>query len=58
MENKYMVIINPKMARMLLKQGFKVVDIKPHKTRLNASVFVFENKEGLSTAMQEYINEK
>lgn len=54
MEKKHILIFNPKLARYLLKQGFKVVDIKPNREILNASVFIFLNSDGFWDKVNEF----
>lgn len=48
---------DPKMARTLLKRGFKVIDIKPNRANPVASIFVFENTEEFQTAFSEVMEE-
>ena len=49
MEKNTIIIFTANKARELLKDGFKVVDIKPDKTDLDGkrSVFVFEYADGI-----------
>jgi hypothetical protein len=47
-------ILTAVMARYLVKQGFRIVDIKPQKENPDRTVFVFENSDELKTAMSEY----
>ncbi|UVY23796.1 MAG: hypothetical protein [Bacteriophage sp.] len=49
MEKKTIIIFTANKARELLKDGFKVVDIKPDKTDSDGkrSVFVFEYADGI-----------
>jgi len=46
MENS-IVIRSAKIARLLLKSGFRLIDIKPHKKDNKRSVFVFVRTEAL-----------
>ena len=49
MEKNTIIIFTANKARELLKDGFKVVDIKPDKTDSDGkrSVFVFEYADGI-----------
>ena len=47
MEIKTKVVIQPDLARNLLKKGYKIVDIKPRRKIPEATSFVFEIEEGL-----------
>ena len=55
MEKNTIIIFTANKARELLKDGFKVVDIKPDKTDSDGkrSVFVFKNEEGLLEKIKE-----
>ena len=48
---------DPKMARTLLKRGFKVIDIKPNRANPIASIFVFENTDEFQIAFAEVMEE-
>ena len=54
MEKKYISIFNPGIARHLLKHGYILIDIKPHREIPNASVFVFLNEEGLFEIVKNF----
>ena len=45
------------IARKLLKDGYKITDIKPKKGRPRESVFVFEVVPGFKEKMEYYYNE-
>lgn len=49
MEKKIIIIFTSNKARQLLRDGFKVIDIKPDKTDPDGkrSVFVFEYENGI-----------
>lgn len=49
MEKKTIIIFTSNKARQLLRDGFKVIDIKPDKTDPDGkrSVFVFEYENGI-----------
>lgn len=49
-KKKYITIFTAKMARHLLKKGYTIADIKPHKENEDVSIFIFLNEDGL---MQE-----
>jgi len=51
MHLKVKVIAVNKLARELLKKGFNMVDIKPHKDDSRRTVFVFE----LTTELEDYL---
>lgn len=53
----HLVVFNPKMARELLRKGYIITDIKPHKHMKNASVFVFLNEEGFEEELSQMIKE-
>ena len=56
MERETIVIFTAKVARKLLKDGYKIVDIKPDKTDFDGkrSVFVFQNQEGIMEKINQY----
>jgi hypothetical protein len=41
------VVASTKTAKILLKQGFKVIDIAPHKANPHRTVFIFEKTKEL-----------
>lgn len=47
-------IFSAKLARQLLKSGERIVDIKPHKTEVGRSVFVFEMTDTLINGIERY----
>lgn len=40
-------IFNPKIARSLLKKGYKIIDIKPTKENPDKTIFIFRNDKSL-----------
>lgn len=54
---KYKVVVDAAVARRLLKDGFKVADIKPKKGQENESVFIFEVVPGFVEKMRIYSSE-
>lgn len=48
MENKESILIfNVKKARHLIRNGFTVIDIKPHRENKDKTIFVFKRTESL-----------
>lgn len=58
MEKKAITIFTASTARRLIKDGYKVIDIKPDKTDVDGkrSVFVFENENNIMDKVKEYKN--
>ena len=54
-EQKYIVITTSKLARHLIKLGFIVVDIKPHKSEENRTVFVFREERNIREIIKEQL---
>lgn len=48
------IVFTGELARKLLKDGYTIIDVKPHKHLQNASVFVFKNKDGLEDKIRQY----
>jgi predicted CoA-binding protein len=48
------VILAPKLARMLLRQGYRIIDIEPNKNFPERTVFIFEDAPGLSKLIEYY----
>ncbi|MEY8415641.1 hypothetical protein AAK964_05020 [Tissierella praeacuta] len=46
-KKKYVTIFTAGLARQLLKKGYMIADIKPHRENEDASIFVFFNEDGL-----------
>ena len=46
-------ILNPRIARALIKCGFVVKDIKPFKENRDKSIFLFEETEELKNKLCE-----
>ena len=55
-ENK--IVSEASIARKLLKDGFKMVDIKPKRNHERETIFVFEISDGFMDKMDEYITAK
>lgn len=58
MEKKAITIFTANVARKLIKDGFKLCDIKPDKTDMDGkrTVFVFVNENGIMEKIKEYKN--
>ena len=54
-EKENIVIFTASKARMLLKDGYQIIDIKPDKTDHDKkrSVFVFRNDKGILEKLKE-----
>lgn len=52
------LIFKPVIARELIKQGFKVVDLKQNRDYPERSILVFEDSLDLRNAMQKIIKER
>lgn len=47
-------IFSPKLARKLLKMGFRIVDIAPHNQNPEQTVFYFLNSDELEVILDHY----
>lgn len=55
MQKKYhKTIFSIKLANYLLKEGFTIYKILPHKDNPREAVFIFENAENLGQAIKDY----
>lgn len=52
------IVPDAAIARRLLKDGYRIVDIKPKRGYPHESIFVFEATNGFMEKMQEYIRER
>lgn len=52
------LIFTAELARRLLKEGYMITDIKPHRNLANASVFVFRNEDGLMDKVKRFSQSK
>ena len=52
------IVSDAAIARRLLRDGYKVTDIKPKKGHPRESIFLFEVVPGFMEKMGEYIEEK
>lgn len=53
-EQQTIVIFNPALARNLLKEGYKIIDIKPNRSEPERTVFVFLVQDGLMDIVNNY----
>ena len=53
MQNNVKLIFTAKLARYLLKQGYKIIDIKPNKDNPDRTVFVFKDCDGLKELIRK-----
>lgn len=51
---KYRTVFAAGIARKLLKEGFRIIDIKPNIRNREATVFIFENSEEFEKAMLKH----
>lgn len=52
------IVSEASVARKLLKDGYKIIDIKAKKDRPRESVFIFEVVPGLIEKIEEYKRER
>ena len=57
-EKTYKVVSDPVIARKLLQDGFRVIDIKAKKHAPKETVFFFFFENGFYDKMQQYIQER
>lgn len=49
------LVFNTQLTKMLLKKGFKIIDIRPNNKNRERTVFVFEDTEELKKEINEYV---
>ncbi len=54
MEKTAITIFNPALARILLKQGYKIIDIKPNREDEAKTVFIFKIEDGILDFVKSY----
>ena len=54
----YITVFDPALARHLLKQRYKIIDIKPNRDKPDASIFVFLNEDDLFQIIKDYNAQK
>lgn len=47
------LVFTAKLAKQLLKLGYTVIDIKPHRDNKERTIFVFKNENGLESKIKE-----
>lgn len=57
-EKEYKVVSDASISRRLLKDGYKLIDIKPKKGHERETVFIFKVEDGFTSAFDKYIAEK
>lgn len=57
-EKECKIVSEPSIARKLLKDGFKIVDIKPKKGAARESIFVFGVEGNFMETLAKYIEER
>lgn len=55
---KAIIVTQAGIARRLIKDGEKLIDIKPHKKIPNASVFVFKPSENIERIIEDEKNKE
>lgn len=55
---EYITIFDPALARDLLKNGYIIHDIKPHRDIKNATIFIFKNSRGLVEIVRKHNADK
>lgn len=50
---KSILIFNPKIARLLVKEGCKIIDIKPQKENTDKTIFIFEKNNKLLSILED-----
>ena len=57
-EKECKIVSDAAISRKLLKDGFRIVDIKPKRGHTRESIFVFEVVPGFMEKMGEYVAER
>lgn len=57
-EKVYKVVNNAAISRKLLKDGYRIADIKPKRGHERETIFVFEVVPGFTEALEKYIEER
>ena len=47
------LVFSGKLARELLRRGYQIIDVVPHREDPNRTVFVFKDVEGLKDCIRE-----
>lgn len=56
--NNTKIIFSPQLAQWLLKNGYKIVDLKPKRGSEKETVFVFEKGPGFNACIEAWIGAK
>lgn len=51
------VVQYPNVARKLVRDGYKIVDLKPKKENRSQTLYVFEVSEGFEDVFNEYMKD-
>lgn len=57
-EKECKIVSEPSIARKLLKDGYRIVDIKPKRGHEKETIFVFATEDGFSDALSKYSAER
>lgn len=57
-ENRSKIVTEAPIARKLLKDGYRIIDIKPKRGHERETIFVFENSDGFNEKLNAYIEER
>lgn len=57
-QKSYKIVTDPAISRKLLKDGYRIADIKPKHGAPRESIFVFEVTDGLLDKINQYYHEK
>ena len=52
------IVSDAAIARKLLKDGYRIIDIKPKRGHERETIFVFENSGDFIEKMNQYVNER
>lgn len=55
MEKDFVSVFSPKVARILIKKGFNVVDIKPFKENTERTIFIFNRTADVMKIIHESV---
>ena len=48
------IVLSGRLARILLREGYTIVDVKPQKENKERTLFVFKNEEGLQERIDSF----
>lgn len=57
MEQEVRVITSAILAKKLLKEGYRITDLRPNRYDRKLSVFIFEYKDGMDTIIEKFKEE-